>query len=156
MERETIVQRTLLVDAAPETIWKVLTEPQLSKLYLDGLQARSTWERGAPIMWVDRSEEGEVVRWKGHVKENLPGHRLRYSCLKLDGDLPDEPASYTTVDISLDMDRDGRSRLTLWHGDFAGLPHDVRRTREAGRKWVEALVGLKRVAEEQQQQQRAA
>jgi len=151
MERETIVQRTLLVDASPQAIWKALTEPQLTKLYMDGLQARSTWARGASITWVERNDEGETVRWKGVVKENMPGHRLRYDCLKLDGDLPDEPASYTTVDISVDIDREGRSRLVLWHGDFAGLPHDVRRTREAGRRWVEALVGLKRVAEEVQQ-----
>ncbi len=151
MERETIVQRTLLVDASPEAIWKALTEPQLTKLYMDGLQARSTWQRGAGLTWVEKSEEGEAVRWKGTVMENLPGHRLRYTSFRIDGDLPDEPASYTTVDLSVDVERDGRSRITLWHGDFAGLPHDVRRTREAGRKWVEALVGLKRVAEEQQQ-----
>jgi uncharacterized protein YndB with AHSA1/START domain len=156
MERETIIQRTLLVNASADAIWKALTEPHLTKLYMDGLQARSTWQRGAPLTWVEKNEEGESVRWKGTVMENLPGHRLRYTSFNIQGDLPDEPSSYTTVDISVEVERDGRAKLSLWHGDFAGLPHDVRRTREAGRKWVEALVGLKRVAEEQQDLMAAA
>ena len=54
------------------------------------------------------------------------------------------------MDIVLDEERSGRTKVTLWHGDFAGLPNDVRRARQAGREWVEALVGLKRVAEEQE------
>jgi len=73
---------------------------------------------------------------------------MRYTRLVLDGKLPDEPASFTTVDISLEEVSPGRTRLELWHGDFAGLPHDVRRARATGRAWVESLVGLKRVAEE--------
>ena len=150
MERETIIQRTLLVDASPRAIWRVLTEPQLTKLYLEGSQARSTWKPGAPVVWVDKVEGQERVRAKGTVMACQPERRLRYTCLLTESDLPDEPASYTTVDILLEPERDGRTRLELWHGDFAGLPQDVRRAREAGREWVEVLVGIKRVAEEQQ------
>jgi uncharacterized protein YndB with AHSA1/START domain len=150
MERDTTVQLTLLVDAAPEVIWKALTEPHLTKLYLEGAQARSTWERGAPVVWVENLEGTEHVRAKGTIMASLPGRRLRYTRLSTDGKLPDEPASYTTVDITLDEARDGLTRVQLWHGDFAGLPHDVRKARAAGRVWVEALVGLKRVSEEQQ------
>ncbi|MBV6405261.1 MAG: SRPBCC domain-containing protein [Flavobacteriales bacterium] len=150
MESETIIQRTLLVDASPRAIWRVLTDPKLTKLYLAGSQARSTWKPGAPVLWVDKVDGQERLRAKGTVMASLADRRLRYTCLEVDGDLPDEPSSYTTVDFLLEPERDGRTRLELWHGDFAGLPHDVRRTREAGREWVEILVGIKRVAEEQQ------
>lgn len=150
MEHETIVQRTLFIDASPEAIWRALTEPQLAKEYLDGWQVRSAWSRLAPIEWIELHEGGEELKAKGTVMENLPGRRLRYTQWLTGSGLPDEAASYTTIDISLESERDGRTRLHLWHGDFAGLPLDTRRAREAGRRWVETLVGLKRVAEEQQ------
>jgi uncharacterized protein YndB with AHSA1/START domain len=150
MERVTTVQLILLVDASPAVIWKALTDPQLTKLYREGLQARSRWERGAPLQWVDLTEGQENIRAQGIVMTALNEQRLRYTFLELDGGLPDEPASYTTVDISMEVERDGRTRIQLWQGDFAGLPQDVRRAREAGKQWVEALVGLKRTAEEQQ------
>lgn len=155
MERETIIQRTLLVDASPRAIWHVLTEPQLTKLYLEGSQARSSWKPGSPVVWVDKVDGQERVRAKGTVMACQADRRLRYTCFLTDSDLPDEPASYTTVDILLEPERDGRTRLELWHGDFAGLPQDVRRAREAGREWVEVLVGIKRVAEEHQGQMAA-
>ncbi len=155
MERDTIVERTLLVDAGPMTIWKALTDPQWTKLYLEGWHARSEWKIGAPVMWVENVEGTEHLRAKGIVMACIPGRRLRYTRLLTDGKLPDEPASYTTVDIVLDEERDGRTRVQLWHGDFAGLPQDVRRARAAGRVWVESLVGLKRVAEELQSQRAA-
>ena len=99
---------------------------------------------------MDLTEGQENIRAQGIVMTALNEQRLRYTVLELDGGLPDEPASYTTVDISMEVERDGRTRIQLWQGDFAGLPQDVRRAREAGKQWVEALVGLKRTAEEQQ------
>ena len=150
MERETIIERSLYINASPEVIWRALTEPELTKLYREGWQVRSLWKRGGPVHWIEKTEGIETLKAVGELMAYLPGSRLRYTWLDLRTALPDEPASYTTVDISIQPARDGRTQLHLWHGDYAGLPHDVRRAREAGRQWVEALVGLKRVAEEQQ------
>jgi len=155
MERETTVERTMLVNAGPEVVWKALTEPDLNKLYMAGWMGLSSWRRGDMLRWIEKQGEESVQQAQGTVMESLPGRRLRYTCYKPSSGLPDEPASYTTVDITLEVERDGRTRLSLWHGDFAGLPQDVRRAREAGREWVEKLVGLKRVAEEQQGQMAA-
>jgi uncharacterized protein YndB with AHSA1/START domain len=155
MERETTIERSLYINASPEVIWRVLTEPELTKLYREGWHVRSDWKRGGPVQWFDKLEGVEQLKAQGTLMAYLPGDRLRYTWLDLRHELPDEPASYTTVDISLHAERDGRTHLHLWHGDFAGLPHDVRRAREVGRQWVEALVGLKRVAEEQQGQMAA-
>lgn len=155
MERETTVERTMLVDAGPEVVWRALTEPELTKLYMAGWMGLSSWKRGEPLQWMEKQGDERVRQAQGVVMESLPGRRLRYTCFNLASGLPDEPASYTTVDITLEVERDGRTRLHLWHGDFAGLPQDVRRAREAGREWVEKLVGLKRVAEEQQDQMAA-
>ncbi|MCB9169852.1 MAG: SRPBCC domain-containing protein [Flavobacteriales bacterium] len=150
MDKETVIERTMYVEASPKTIWRALTEPELTKLYMDGWMIRTNWKRGRPVMWEERVGNDVVQRAKGTLMASLPAHRLRFTQLALDSGLPDTPDSYTMVDISMEEEPDGRTLVKLWHGDFAGLPNDVRRAREAGRRWVEALVGLKRVAEEEE------
>ncbi|MBL7964745.1 MAG: SRPBCC domain-containing protein [Flavobacteriales bacterium] len=155
MEKETIIQRTLLIDASLEVVWKALTEPELARLYSSGWMAQSTWKRGAPIVWKERVEGELFHRAHGTIMTCIPEQRLRFTLWTVGSGLADEPANYTTIDISLFEERDGRTRLELWHGDYAGLPEDTKRAREAGKHWVEALVGLKRVSEEQQGQRAA-
>ncbi len=148
-EEGTTVERTLLVDAAPAALWKALMEPGLVRQYM-GATPMGEIVVGQPIQWFARVEEGGALVAKGTVLAVQPGERLRYSTYSTKSNLPDEPASHTTVDLHLVPLEDGRTRVDLWQGDFAGLPHDVRLAREAGRVWVEQLVGLKRVAEELQ------
>lgn len=148
MDPETNIFRTLLVDASPEAVWKALTEPELTKLYM-GAMIQGDLEPGKKIEWIFREERNEpVLVAKGTLLAVQPGERLRYTTYSPSSKLPDEPASHTTVDLHLISDEEGRTRVELWQGDFAGLPLAVRRTREVGKLWVEKLVGLKRVAEE--------
>lgn len=148
MDPETNVLRTLLVEAPPEAVWKVLTDPKLTPLYM-GAAICCEIKVGKPIQWYARDEKGDrALVAKGMVLAAQPGERLRYSTYELSSDLPDEAASRTTVDVHLLAQDDGGTRVQLWQGDFAGLPNAVRRAREAGRQWVEQLVGLKRVSEE--------
>ena len=142
--------RTMLVEAEASTIWKALTRPELTKLYMNGWMPQSSWKLGSEVVWMDHVEGTVNRRGWGILRACIPERRLRYTLYRPDSKLPDEAPSYTTVDIVLDEERSGRTKVTLWHGDFAGLPNDVRRARQAGREWVEALVGLKRVAEEQE------
>lgn len=144
---ETNVLRTLLVDAPPAAVWKALTDPALARLYM-GATPTSGLRRGRPIQWFAQEPQGDATLIaKGVLMAVLPGERLRYTTVAVNGDLPDEPASHTTVDLHLIPDGSG-TRVELWQGDFAGLPNAPRRAREAGKVWVERLVGLKRVSEE--------
>jgi uncharacterized protein YndB with AHSA1/START domain len=149
LDPETNVMRTLLVDAPPEAIWKALTDPSITRLYTSTAISLDL-QAGKPIQWFSRMDDNtrQLVA-KGTVLALVPNERLRYTTYTLGSDLPDEPASHTTVDFHLEPEQDGRTRVDLWEGDFAGLPNAVRRAREAGKVWVEALVGLKREAEEQ-------
>lgn len=145
---ETNVLRTLLVDAPPAAVWKALTDPKLARLYM-GAMPCCDFQVGKPIQWFIREENGDqTLVSKGIVLAVMPGERLRYSTYSLSSQLPDEQASHTTIDLHLIDEEDGRTRVELWQGDFAGLPNAERRAREAGRNWVEHLVGLKRVSEE--------
>ncbi len=132
---ETNVLRTLLVDAPPAAVWEALTDPKLARLYMGAM----------PCCELQPGNQTLVA--KGTILAVKPGDRLRYSTYSPSSKLPDEPASHTTVDLHL-IPAGGGTRVELWQGDFAGLPDAARRAREAGRNWVEHLVGLKRVAEE--------
>jgi uncharacterized protein YndB with AHSA1/START domain len=148
MDPETNVLRTLLVDAPPEVIWKALTDPDITRLYTS-MDISLDLKQGQPLQWFSRDEaKAKRLVAKGTVMALVPNERLRYTTYTVGSDLPDELASHTTVDLHLVPEPDGRTRVDLWEGDFAGLPHAVKRAREAGKVWVEALVGLKRESEE--------
>lgn len=147
LDPETNVLRTLLVDAPPAAVWEALTDPKLARLYM-GAMPCCDLQPGKPVQWFVREENGDqTLVAKGIVLAVRPEVRLRYSTYSMSSKLPDEPASHTTVDLHLIPAGEG-TRVELWQGDFAGLPDAARRAREAGRNWVEHLVGLKRVAEE--------
>lgn len=149
MEKQTTVERTLYIDAPPGVVWRAMTDTRLIRLYRLNSSILGEWRKGETIQWFELKDGKEVLQAKGRLMEMMPGHRLRHTNYNPASGLPDEPANYTTVDITLDVEKDGRTRLQLWQGEFAGLPHAERMAREAGRRWVEALVGLKRVAEEE-------
>ncbi len=145
---ETNVHRTLIVDAPAEFVWAALSDPKLTHLSL-AWSLQGELQRGNRFQWLVRDEAGaNEVAALGTVLTMFPGQRLRYSHYDVRSGLPDEPASRTTVDLHLIPEAVDRTRLELWQGDFDGLPHAARRAREAGRQWVERLVGVKRVAEE--------
>ncbi|HRH70245.1 MAG: SRPBCC domain-containing protein [Flavobacteriales bacterium] len=143
----TTVSLTLLVDAPAGIVWKALVDPKLVGQYMLATPCCAI-ERGKEIKWFARKEDGGALLAKGMILAVQPSERLRFTTYAPSSKLPDEPASHTTVDVHLVPETEKRTRVELWQGDFAGLPQDVRRAREAGRQWVEQLVGLKRVAEE--------
>lgn len=145
---ETNVHRTLIVDAPAEFVWAALSDPKLTHLSL-AWSLKGELQRGKKFQWLVRDEAGMgEVAAEGTVLTLFPKERLRYFHYDLRSGLPDEPASFTTVDLHLIQEAEDRTRLELWQGDFEGLPHAARRAREAGRQWTERLVGVKRVAEE--------
>lgn len=151
MEKITTVDRTMMIDAPPSAVWKAMTDPSLIRLYRMNSSMEGGWEKGGWVRWYELKDGKEVLQAKGKVLEMMPERRLRHSNYSPSLGLPDEPENYTTIDFTLDVERDGRTRLHLWQGEFAGLPHAERLARAAGKEWVEALVGLKRIAEEQAQ-----
>ncbi|MBL7950588.1 MAG: SRPBCC domain-containing protein [Flavobacteriales bacterium] len=145
---DTNVRRTLIVDAPAEFVWAALSDPKLTHLSMSWW-LQGELQRGKHFQWLKRDDVGtSLVAAEGTVLTVFPGERLRYSHYDVGNDLPDEPASRTTVDLHVIPESDERTRLEFWQGDFEGLPHAARRAREAGRNWVERLVGVKRVAEE--------
>ena len=79
LDPETNVLRTLLVDAAPEAVWKALTDPQLARLYMSATLT-GEMKPGRPIQWFMKEEDGtQTLSAKGIVLAVQPRERLRSS-----------------------------------------------------------------------------
>ena len=68
----------LVTEASPQTVWAVLTTPELTAQYLSGLAARSTWRAGASVTL----EPGGQLELSGAPLENI--HQI---CLEMSGHL---------------------------------------------------------------------
>ena len=80
-----VLKRTLEIDAPPNGVWRVLTNPELVRewaaAYLDGISIRTTWREGDKVTW--RAPDG-ATRACGRVAAFQPERLLKF-------DYPDDP-----------------------------------------------------------------
>jgi uncharacterized protein YndB with AHSA1/START domain len=96
------------VNATPEATWAALTEPEHTKAWYYGSVARTTWEVGSPIEYVD--EEG-ALQIRGEILSFDPPRSFGHTFIAVWGPEPDDQGSLTwTVEPD-----GGGSRITLVH-----------------------------------------
>ncbi len=105
----------IAIKAPPQTVWKLLTDPDLVKLWQYGSVLTTTWEPGARIHF--RSEwEGQVFEQWGTVIEVAAPRFLKYSLFAPRPDLADTPENYFYMSYSL-AKADGTTTLTITQED---------------------------------------
>lgn len=97
-------EKTVHVAAPAEQVWACLTELELMKAWMGepemALAIETSWIVGTPI--VTRGVHHAPFCVVGRVLEFNPTSRLVYTHLSSLSRLPDEPASYTTLDFRLE------------------------------------------------------
>lgn len=135
---------SLDIDASPDRVWQVLTEPDLVHRYMHGTDMDADWREGGSIVW-QGEWEGKRYEDKGQVVAIRAPRVLSVTHWSpLTGD-PDTPEYYNLVTYHLAPLEDGRTRLTLTHGNSP--------SREAAEAMIEngwrpVLEALKQVAED--------
>ncbi len=146
--KETTIERTVVIDAPAEVIWKALNKQGLDHLQLLTSHDDHQLREGGTLEWFDREDPaGTVPRVKGRISVIAPPRHIVFMAFMPSSKLRDIPQNYTAVDITLRTEEDGRTSVTVIHGDFAKHPHGVRLAREAGDHWVETLIRLKNLVE---------
>ena len=97
------IDKRVIIEAAPETIWEHLTVPDLMKKWMGDeemeLEIRSEWKAGSSITikgfhHVYFENKGTILQWE-------PGNIFEYEYLSSLSDLPEEAENYTRIAFTL-------------------------------------------------------
>jgi uncharacterized protein YndB with AHSA1/START domain len=136
-----IAQASIIINAPSGKVWEALVQPEAIKQYMFGTTAVSEWRQGSPIVWKGEWQ-GKPYEDKGVILQFKPGHTLQYSHFSPLSGLPDVPANYHNVTITLSGEKD----LTL-----VSLAQDNNASEEerehSGKNWGMMLSSLKAYVE---------
>lgn len=147
-KHETTVKRSVLIDAPMEMVWAGLNQGGLSALHLMRDVPAAKLMEGVSSTWYLLDDPEAAPRWNVRITVCAPPRRLAFMAFLPESGVPDTPENHTLVDITLAPHEDGRTTVTVEHGDFAGQPHAARMARKAGDAWVEALIRWKHRVEQ--------
>lgn len=134
------VKAQVEIRAAPASVWRALTDPDLIAQYFFGSRVETTWEPGSPITW-SGEYDGHAYQDHGRVVDVVPGERLVVTHYSPLSGRPDIPENHHR--ISYDLEHDGEvTRLTL---EQDNTPEES--VAEFTDNWQEMLEGLKRLVE---------
>ena len=137
-----VVTRSMMLQASPARVWDTLTNPAMTRRYMNDCAVSSDWLIGSPIRWNDDENR---LRYKGDILEYEPGRKITYSCFDPRAGEDDHPSSYMHVSYVV-VPRNGVTELLVTLSNFGD--HDSR-AEQAAENWdLEVLPKLKSLAEE--------
>ncbi len=129
------------IDAAPETVWHALTDPEAIRQYMFGTAVETDWQPGSRIVW--RGEfQGRRYEDRGEILAAEPGRRLEVTHFSPLTGQDDVPENYHRIAYTLEPTAGG-TRLSLSQDNNA-TDEDVEHARA---NWQQVLAGIARVAE---------
>jgi uncharacterized protein YndB with AHSA1/START domain len=127
MRQDLIVAKSIDIQASPETVWHVLTTPELIREYLFGTETVTDWKVGSEIVF-QGEYENQTYRDKGIILENVPNRLLSYSYWSGFSGLEDKPENYSTITYTIQPKEVNLTEFT-WtqqgYGSEEGYNHSV-------------------------------
>jgi uncharacterized protein YndB with AHSA1/START domain len=126
------------IRTAPETVWRALTDAEITRTYWFDVRVESDWQVGSPVRLV--GPDGKL--WDhGEVLECEPLRRLSYTWITVMPELVGEPASRLTIELE---PVGPEVRLALTHDGFEPGSKLYESVREG---WPALLSSLKSLLE---------
>jgi len=143
MPTELRSQKTIIINAPVEEVWDALTRPELIRRWFFGVNTKTTWMKGTPI--IHRGEyKGEPYEDRGEILKFEPPKLLSYSHWSSISGLPDSKENYQTVTYSL-VSKGRGTELTMTEKN---LPSEEGKEL-SDKSWDVALDMLKQMLEKQ-------
>jgi uncharacterized protein YndB with AHSA1/START domain len=146
---ELFIRNTISINAPAVKIWDVLTNPEMTKIYMFGCEAVSDWKVGSELLWKGSYEGKEMVFVKGHIVTIEPTTKLVYSTFDPNSTIADIPENYLNVTYLLSEDN-GVTTFTVTQGDYNKVEEGEKRYKEGsnnGEGWNPVLMEIKKLAE---------
>lgn len=145
MSTSLIIEKEIVFEADQETVWKLLTDPQMTKQYMFGCEVISDWKVGSPVLWNGLTEDGKEITYvKGEVIEVDLGNSVTFSMLDPNMGIPDIPENYVNLKYELKA-QEGKTIVVLRQGDFSGAERGVSRYEDSNKGWDMVIELMKKV-----------
>ena len=129
------------IDAAPDRVWEVITDPAAVKEFMFGATLQTDWKVGSPITW-QGEWEGKPFQDKGRIVAVEPGRKLVYTHFSPLSGQADQPENYHTLEWTLE-DQGGATKLSLSQDNN---PSEEAATHSKG-MWDKLVADVKALAE---------
>ncbi|MBC7828209.1 MAG: SRPBCC domain-containing protein [Chitinophagaceae bacterium] len=104
------VSQSIIIDASPEEVWDVLTNPEKISAYI-GVETITDWKIQSAIIWQGQ-HQGQKYQDKGKVLQNVFGKILQFEYWSHFGGYDDIPENYSIITSTLDCLTDGKIKFT--------------------------------------------
>jgi uncharacterized protein YndB with AHSA1/START domain len=132
-----VIDEQILVQSPAATVWRALTDPDITEKYCGGTRIESDWERGSPILY----RRGGAVTDEHRLREIVPNRLLEHSFHPVFGEFKNEAPSLVTILLSPEG---GGTRVSVLHRDF---PPSSKVYAACRLGWPEILKSLKALLE---------
>lgn len=149
---ELFIRNSIEINAPSAVIWDILTNPEMTKTYMFGCEAVSTWEVGSELLWKGNYQGKDMIFVKGHVVTLEPTTKLVYTTFDPNSNIKDIPENYLNVTYLL-KEKNGITTFTVTQGDYNKVEEGAKRYIEGsnnGEGWNPILIEIKKLAEELQ------
>jgi len=136
-----IVRKDIWLNAQPEVIWNILTDPEKTKRYFFHCRVFSDWKPGSPIVWKGRMLLFKKIELHGEIIDAHPEKLLKY---KLNNS-HDNSVSVVTDTL---IPENGGTLLTI-SDDVGQGPGARERYDRSVKGWEKVLKGLKKVVDKE-------
>lgn len=147
--KELIIKNSIEINASIEKVWNVLTNPEMTKIYMFGCKIVTDWKTGSELLWKGSYEGKEMVFVKGFIIDILPPKKLIYSTIDPNSSIEDRIENYLNVTYELKEEK-GKTTLIVSQGDYSKVENGEKRYKDSwnnGEGWNPILVQIKELAE---------
>ena len=149
MSQPLIVKNTITINAPASKVWDTLTNPEQTKKYMFGCEARSDWKPGSPLIWKGTFNGVEMIAVQGKIITIEPFKSLVYTVIDPNNPkIPALPENYLTVTCDF-TETNGQTLLEVSQGDYSTVADGADRYQHTveGGGWDPILIQIKALCE---------
>ena len=144
---QAIFTQSIHINALPDTVWMVLTNPDKIEQYMYGCRMERPWEEGHPVEYMVEQDGQPVLMVKGWVVRVEPPFYLEHTVFPAKSTtMEDVPENYLTVSYTIRV-KGNETELTVTQKDFTKVAEGEKRYDSVVNGWAGTLPKIKELAE---------